>query len=530
MNDQLFRKEALVRIESPERLNEMVKITSARSWLILTALIGIVVAFVLWSLFGELPYTITGHGILQQPGGIIEVSAIGRGRIKRTVVSEGDYIKVDEIIAYIDQPELEMQISNAKKELQDFNNRFQRISEFGYENIDLKRKLYEKEAGNINNAIQSNNERLKFITERISAQEELLAKGLITKETLNNTKNEYFKIQQENDKLLNEKKEIDQKIYEIKEQNEIKINQLKSEILNLENKLRELEAVHELNSKIISPYSGKIIELMVNPGKVIETGSPIVSIEPTDLSKDLQAIVYVNPKEGKKIEHKMNVKLSPSTVEVEEYGYITGTVENVSEYPSTYQGMLRTLGNLELVKTFTKDGPPIAVIVRLDKDSTNYSGYTWTSKYGPKVEIKSGTLCLAKIVTEKRRPISLLFPKMTIKVKNLYDEFEVDSAHTNKKDSLYKMSEKESVNTSQKQTEEILKTKVGYTIQIGATKRKLNQEDLKYLYKGEEKIKEGYIDGWYKYSIGFFDSKEEANLYIKKNHLGSNVYIRKVNK
>ena len=52
-NNQLFRQEALARIESPERLNEMVKITSTKSWLILSSIIGLLIAFMVWSIFGK---------------------------------------------------------------------------------------------------------------------------------------------------------------------------------------------------------------------------------------------------------------------------------------------------------------------------------------------------------------------------------------------------------------------------------------------------------------------------------------------
>ncbi len=530
MNNQLFRKEALVRIESPERLNEMVKITSARSWLILTAIIGVLTAFILWSIFGELPYTINGQGILLQPGGIIEIASIASGRIERTMVLEADIINEGDVIAYIDQPELEMQIENAKKELADINKRFMRISDFGYENLELKKKLYEKEEFFLNKTIKLNFDRLNFIKERIAAQEELLAKGLITKENLNNTKDEFFNIQQKNDKLSNDLKELQRKMYEIKEQNEIELNQIKSEILNIENRIRELEALHQLNSKVISPYTGKIIELMVNPGKVVEAGSSIVSIEPLNLINDLQAIIYVNPKEGKKIEPNMKVKLSPSTIEVEEFGYIIGIVEKVSEYPSTFQGMLRTLGNIELIKTFTQEGPPIAIKVYLDKDSTTFSGYSWTSKHGPELEIKSGTLCSSKIVTKTRSPISLLFPKLSNRTSKYFNE-KFETIETKSKKESYVINQEYNAGKNNGLLIDTLSEKddiPGFTIQIAATRRSLNLYELSTIYNGEEIINEEYIDDWYKYSIGNFRSKDEAKSYIKENNLGTRVFIRTI--
>ena len=106
----------------------------------------------------------------------------------------------------------------------------------------------------------------------------------------------------------------------------------------------------------------------------------------------------------------MEVKLSPSTVEVEKFGYIKGKVIQVSEYPATFDGMMNTLQNKELVQSFFTGMPPIAVRIALNVDENNSSGYEWTSGDGPEVEIKSGTLCSSKIIIKNKRPISLILP------------------------------------------------------------------------------------------------------------------------
>src|SRR5690606_6314562 len=113
------------------------------------------------------------------------------------------------------------------------------------------------------------------------------------------------------------------------------------------------------------------------------------------------------------IEPGMKVKLSPSTIEVEEYGFIWGTVTYVSEYPSSYQGMLRILGNENLVNSFMqRDNPPIAVRVSLDRDTSNFSGFKWTSGRGPDAKIRTGTICQTKIVVDERTPVELLFVQL----------------------------------------------------------------------------------------------------------------------
>ncbi len=410
MDNTLFRQEALDRIESPERLNEMVRITNPKSWIVLSSFIGIVVSVIVWSILGQLSYSVSGQGIILQTGGVQDIVALSNGKIEQIFVEVGNNVQKGDKIALIEQPELMLKILNENLKLKDFLTRFNKIEQFGTENLKLKQNLFEKEEIGLNKRIKINEEKIKFFSDKIAAQTELLEKGLITKETLYNTKNQFFNIQQENESLSNELKRLHNEMFQLKEQHEIELQKLKSEILSIENNIRELNSLHNLNSLVYCPLNGKVIEMMVNPGKVINAGIPIISVEPSNVSKKIEAIIYVNPRQGKKVKPGMQAKIYPSTIEVEEYGYIIGVISKVSEYPATHLGMLRTLGNDELVKSFLSNEPPIAITVSLEKDSTTFSGFKWSSAQGPNQEILSGTLCASKIIVENKRPISLIIP------------------------------------------------------------------------------------------------------------------------
>ena len=163
---------------------------------------------------------------------------------------------------------------------------------------------------------------------------------------------------------------------------------------------------------VASPYSGRIVELKVDNGSQVERGTPLLSVEGLDPSGrvDLVAIIYTAPAEGKKIRPGMEVQVSPSTVRREEYGFMLGQVASVGQFPATPQGMLRVLGNPELVKTLSAASSPIEVRVTLRADDKTTSGYAWSSRAGPPIQIDSGTLCNARITLEQQRPISLVLP------------------------------------------------------------------------------------------------------------------------
>lgn len=59
----IFRKESLDRVESPEQLDEYIKVSHPKVWVILAALLVAAVAVIVWSVVGTLPQTMTVKGV-----------------------------------------------------------------------------------------------------------------------------------------------------------------------------------------------------------------------------------------------------------------------------------------------------------------------------------------------------------------------------------------------------------------------------------------------------------------------------------
>lgn len=58
MNEQIFRKKSLERIESPENLNDYIKVTRPSVWLLLVAIIIFFLGGVVWATFGHIDTSI----------------------------------------------------------------------------------------------------------------------------------------------------------------------------------------------------------------------------------------------------------------------------------------------------------------------------------------------------------------------------------------------------------------------------------------------------------------------------------------
>lgn len=75
-NQNLFRKESLERLSSPERLDELMTLVTPKTWLPL-ATIGVLLGLgVIWSVVGRIPVTTSGRGHLVQAGAAGELLAL----------------------------------------------------------------------------------------------------------------------------------------------------------------------------------------------------------------------------------------------------------------------------------------------------------------------------------------------------------------------------------------------------------------------------------------------------------------------
>ena len=106
----------------------------------------------------------------------------------------------------------------------------------------------------------------------------------------------------------------------------------------------------------------------------------------------------------------MPVLISPTTVRSAEYGYMTGAVASLSDFPASVDSMAAALQNQELAEAFWSDGAPYAGRIALTPDPATASGLAWTSAKGAEVNVTAGTLAEIDIEVDSQPPISLVVP------------------------------------------------------------------------------------------------------------------------
>ncbi len=98
---QIYRKSALERMSSPDKLDCMLTVTSPMSWLIILAVVVICGAVVVWSIFGNFPETVSAQGMVVSPQRTNTVYSSDGGTVIEITVDIGDTVANGVVIAKI---------------------------------------------------------------------------------------------------------------------------------------------------------------------------------------------------------------------------------------------------------------------------------------------------------------------------------------------------------------------------------------------------------------------------------------------
>lgn len=411
MPNPLFRESALQNLSSPEQLDQLIKITQPRSWIVLTTLGFILVAAVLWSIFGSLPTTLTGEGVIIRAGGTVSIVALGSGVVTDFVdFKVGDTVHKGDIIGHVAQPVLAQQIEAAKIEL----DRLEKVNasilaEIG-EQKPVQNSSIEQQKNIQHATIAANEEALRSHQRTLQQQESLLKDGLITRQTYEQTRQAIFAAQNGIGSTRNALQNLVIQNISNNGIHEERIRQSNANILQARSRLEDLRVQYDLAGNIISSHDGAVVEKLTSMGATVSSNQAVLTIE-LGVKHNLQAIIYMPPKSGaKRIKSGMDAHIELMTAKKERYGYLIGRVVSVSRHLASEQAMMTVLNNQSLVKLFSKQGPPRPVLVELMPDATTLSGYQWSSNAGAGVELSSGTTCQGFFTVERQRPISLIIP------------------------------------------------------------------------------------------------------------------------
>lgn len=407
----VFRKISLERLSSPEQLDLVLRITTPRGWIALAAIALLIIAGLVWGVAGRISVKVAGQGMLVRSGGVLEIVAPAAGRVNDVAVSVGDSITEGQVVARVAQPDLRDQVERASARLDALRIEHTEAVRFANRDALLQRETLDRRRANLEQSIAATEKTLRWLAGRIDAQQALVAQGLLTKATLLATRQQHEQARERIRGARSELSQLDVQRLAIENHRRETIRNGEIQVEQAEAELERLQNAFALASRVVSPYTGRVLEVMTEQGKIVGRGEPVLSLDLTGRAvQDLVAIIYVPSAQGKQVKPGMRVQVAPTTVRQEEFGMMLGEVTFVSDFPATPRGMLRVLKNEQLVRALSGGGAPYEVHAELIVDPETPSGYRWSSSEGPPIEIQSGTVAFATVAVESQRPIAKVIP------------------------------------------------------------------------------------------------------------------------
>lgn len=102
MKDSIFRKSNIDRVNSPEQLNDYIRVATPGVWLVLTGIVVLLAGFIVWSVFGKIETT-KNVEVVSEGGELIcyinaeNVNAISEGMLVKVNGRTGSVLSVSDM-------------------------------------------------------------------------------------------------------------------------------------------------------------------------------------------------------------------------------------------------------------------------------------------------------------------------------------------------------------------------------------------------------------------------------------------------
>jgi HlyD family secretion protein len=396
----LFRKAALDKLASPERLDVLMQVTSPMGWLALTAVAGILVGVIIWSILGSIPERIDGQGVLLRGGANSEIRSSGSGSIVSLDLKVNQVVTVGQVVGTTTMAGTNEEVAVAQTRLNEARNKRNTVG--------LDSRMGVAQAQNQIATLRADLLRQQAELENAEANlkrlQKLFDEGGIPSSRLEGARGT--------------RNQIAASITGIKGQinaQESTIRQLQggagsvdSEIALAEAELKRVMAKVGAQEQLVSTVAGRVIEVRKRVGDTIAPNDVIATLEST--SAQVQVVAFVGANLGKRVAVGMHSEVSPTDVKREEYGFMLADVSQRSDYAATPEYVMAQLKNETVAKQLMGQGAVFEVRANLKEAPDTPSGFAWSTSKGPPFKISGGTLVSVAIVVDRKPPITLVMP------------------------------------------------------------------------------------------------------------------------
>ncbi|MBI1854140.1 MAG: NHLP bacteriocin system secretion protein [Planctomycetes bacterium] len=439
----LFREKSLERLSSPERLDQLLRVVDRRSWIPLLATSILVAGVVVWAVFGRIPVNVQGRGMLGRPRDIVHVETPSAGYLSELDVTVGERVAAGAVVGKIRKPEIEKQLALEREKAKELAAQIRAVKVIlnqppgastdcspdvqgtsveayilGYRKLaealrQKEQQAIEEDRARLQEQWNLTHELAESRRKRLEAQRKLQESGIVSVEALVEVEASMVDSLSKMSDVEGKLREVQTRQLEAEERYLDRIERIsdrEQQFAEVNRKVAMLEDQLREGSQIVAAHAARVIEVSAAVGDFLEAGARIASMVVNESSNPLECVTYFTVKDGKRVALGMPVLVTPDTVERERYGSIVGKVTAVSPFPVSLSEAEEVVGNRELAEALIAGGYRIQVFSELEPDPTTSSAVKWSASKGPGFPITAGTTTTARVVVERRAPITFVIP------------------------------------------------------------------------------------------------------------------------
>ena len=276
METSIFRKTSLERLSSPEQLDTIMRVTGAKRWLALAGMFLILGVVAIWGYAGTIDTKVGGSGVIVRTGTVLNVVTGGAGLVTGVNVELGDQVKADQVVATVSGGEMLEKIRLARSAMEEAKAERGRNLLLRKQGAQLQMEALARDQANAQREIQELGEQATIAAEQIGVDNQLLSKGLITRQQLLQDQQKLVEIKGQIETLRAKIKRIEADQYTARTDPERFDQEMKGRIGDLERIVAGLENQMTSQSSVVSPYAGEVIEMKAVPGSLVAAGTAFI--------------------------------------------------------------------------------------------------------------------------------------------------------------------------------------------------------------------------------------------------------------
>ncbi len=264
-------------MSSPERLDQLIRIVSPKDWFLLAILLTLGAVLIAWCIWGHLPTTVSGQGIIIRPNKIVEIQSQAAGRLADFNLHEGDEVKKGELIGVIDDSPIRRQQEEDRARLavleaedhkqNDLQGQQARLQD---RDFTAHQKDLQMQIASLNEGVHDREALRSVFKKRLDALHESIKEGIEPRVSsdLLETEKENLDNEVRISEIDTQRSDLESQINRIETQRtELSrsllqsSNQRQNQILELRRNIEVAQVQLENSTRILSEYGGRVVEI-----------------------------------------------------------------------------------------------------------------------------------------------------------------------------------------------------------------------------------------------------------------------------